>query len=70
MLIKVRYPDGNTRMVRPPLLNQLIETRKIVEFRRSDGWARLGADPIRHRRRPEYAGPERRDGTTVKLHQL
>jgi len=70
MMIKVRYPDGATRMVRPPLLIQLIETRKIIEFRRSDGWARIGADPLRDRRPHEYAGPERREVSNVKLQQF
>ncbi|TYO99289.1 hypothetical protein EDC39_103133 [Geothermobacter ehrlichii] len=41
MMIRVRYPDGETRMVRPPLLDHLIRTRKIVEFQREDGWASI-----------------------------
>jgi len=70
MMIRVRYPDGLTRMVRPPLLHQLIRTQKICEFRRADGWVKLGVDPIRHRRLMEYTGPERRGGPDVKLHQV
>jgi len=69
MLIRVRYPDGLTRMVRPALLHQLIRTHKISEFRRADGWIKLGVDPIRHRRVSDYAGPERREVLGVNLHQ-
>ena len=60
MLIRVRYPDGATRMVRPQLLNQLIHTRMISEFRRSNGWVRLGVDPVRLGVGSEYRGAERR----------
>ena len=60
MLIRVRYPDGATRMVRPQLLNQLIRTRMIAEFRRSNGWVRLGVDPVRQVVSQEYGGAERR----------
>ncbi len=64
MMIRVRYPDGETRMVRPPLLDHLIRTRKIVEFQRQDGWARLGIDPVRTGR-SSYQGPERRQNTLL-----
>lgn len=45
MLIRVRYPDGLTRMVHPALLHQLIRPQKIRAFRRADGWIKLGVDP-------------------------
>jgi hypothetical protein len=69
-MIRVRYPDGLSRMVCPSTLHQLITTRKIYEFHRADGWVRLGIDPIRHRRAPDYPGPERRDGPLVKLQRF
>lgn len=64
MMIRVRYPDGETRMVRPPLLDHLIQTRKIVEFKRQEGWVRVGVDPVRTRR-IDYHGPERRQATLL-----
>jgi len=57
-------------MVRPALLHQLIMTQKISEFRRADGWVKLGVDPIRRRRVPDYAGPERREVPGVRLHKV
>lgn len=70
MMIRVRYPDGLTRMVRPSLLHQLIKSRKISEFRRTDGWVRVGIDPVRHRRMSDYSGPERRAGSEIGLHKF
>lgn len=60
MMIRVRYQDGKTEMVRPPLLNLLIERRRIVQFRRDHGWAELGRDPIRQSQVANYQGTERR----------
>jgi len=67
VFIRVRYPDGITRLVRPAILDHLIETKRIVAFRRSDGWVRIGIDPIRSRRRRAYFGPERRQMSTVAM---
>ena len=47
MMVRVMYHDGMTEMVRSPVLQHLIETGKIFKFRRSNGWAVLGVDPIR-----------------------
>ncbi len=47
MMVRVKYPDGITAMVRPPLLNELIVKGRIASFRRSDGWAAVGKDPLR-----------------------
>ncbi len=60
MLIKVRYLDGTTEMVRPSLLQYLIENCKISEFRRTHHWAIIGVDRIRSLRGHGYSGPERR----------
>jgi len=67
MLIRVRYPDGATRMVRPQVLNQLIRTRMICEFRRANGWVRLGVDPVRRFGAGEYRGAERRNEEAASL---
>ncbi len=61
MMVRVMYHDGMTEMVRPPVLQHLIETGKIHKFRRSDGWAILGVDPIRVLRQPGFQGEDRRE---------
>lgn len=60
MLVKVRYMDGSSEMVRPSLLQYLIENRKIREFQRTDGWVIVGVDQVREVRFQIYSGPERR----------
>lgn len=63
MMIRVMYHDGNTEMVRQPLLRHLISSGKIHKFRRSDGWATLGVDPVRENKKAPYRGEDRREGT-------
>ena len=65
MMIRVMYHDGWTEMVRPPVLQHLIETGKIYKFRRSDGWAVLGIDQVRAPKRRPYRGQERRQGVVT-----
>lgn len=60
MMIRVMYQDGVTEMVRPPVLQRLIESGKILRFRRIDGWAEIGTDPIRAQRRIPFSGRDRR----------
>ncbi|PLX78142.1 MAG: hypothetical protein C0615_04085 [Desulfuromonas sp.] len=60
MMVRVMYHDGMTEMVRPPVLQHLIRTGKIHKFRRSDGWAILGVDPMRTKKEFDYRGQERR----------
>jgi hypothetical protein len=60
MMVRVMYHDGMTEMVRPPVLQHLIETGKILKFRRSDGWAIVGVDPIRAGMMHDFRGDERR----------
>lgn len=57
MLIPVLYPDDTYDLVEDISLNELIMKNRIKAFKRSNGWVRIGEDPIR---RIEYAGPERR----------
>ena len=61
MLIRVRYDEGRFDMVKPQLLDRLLENKKVTSFKRSGGWAVIGQYPIRskHRNR-NYCGPERR----------
>jgi len=60
MMIRVMYHNGQTEMVRPPLLRHLISTGKIRKFRRADGWATLGVDKLRDNGTTLYEGKERR----------
>jgi len=61
MLIPVIYPDGRHDLVKPFILDRLIEQRHIRSFKRSSGWVSLGVDPVRtNRGHNNYHGEERR----------
>ncbi len=61
MLIRVRYDDGRLDMVKPQLLDKLLEANNVTSFMRSEGWAVVGRDIIRsHRRSKGYDGADRR----------
>jgi hypothetical protein len=61
MLIRVMYDDGRFDMVKPELLDKLLNSRKVSSFKRLGGWAVVGRDPVRSKRRDtDYKGPERR----------
>ena len=66
MMVRVMYYDGMTEMVRQPVLQHLIETRKIHKFRRVDGWAVLGVDSLRDKKPHDFQGDERREGTVTQ----
>ena len=61
-LIKVIYIDNSAGVVNSSTLEQLIVTGKLVAFRRSEGWAKIGRDPLRGNG-GRYEGPERRIST-------
>ncbi len=60
MQIKVRFIDGRIELVRPRELQELIDARRITQFRRAGGWVSLEDDRIRSSLRGDYHGPERR----------
>ena len=60
MLIRVKYVDDRFDMVRPEILDRLLETGKVQEFQRSDGWVMPGMDNLRRKNRDEYFGYDRR----------
>ncbi|RMF48430.1 MAG: hypothetical protein D6751_00265 [Deltaproteobacteria bacterium] len=60
MMIPVVYPDGRHDMVKPGMLDRLIDEKKIVRFRRASGWVNIEVDPIRQHGRQMYSIPERR----------
>ena len=48
MLIRVRYNDGSFGTVDDSILESLIAEDRLVEFRRTSGWVRIGRDPVRN----------------------
>ncbi len=60
MMIRVMYFDGLTEMVRPPVLQHLIEKGKILRFHRREGWTEIGTDPVRVDQHVIYRGQDRR----------
>lgn len=64
MLIRVMYKDNKYDYVPDSRLDELIESGKIKQFCRTDGWVTVGEDPIRGMGsvpdRVGYGGPERR----------
>jgi hypothetical protein len=62
MLIRVMYRNGKYDMVKDTILGMYIDSGKINKFKRTDGWATIGIDPIRRTTHP-HTGPERRTVT-------
>ena len=63
MLIRVIYNDGKFDLIKPQLLNKLLNEKKLTSFKRSGGWATVGRDPLRKNRLVNrYEGMERRAG--------
>jgi hypothetical protein len=59
MQIPVLFSDNSAGQASPEILDELIRNRKIISFRRSGGWIRIGFDPVRGDG-GNYNGPERR----------
>jgi len=47
VLIHVKYLDDSYDMVKKIDLDILINSNKVVEFKRATGWVKIGIDPIR-----------------------
>mgnify|MGYP007044779905 CR=1 FL=1 len=62
MLIRVFYTDGTFDMVKPEMLDYLLDKNKVKRFKRSTGWAVVGRDPVRTKSPNGYWGEERRAG--------
>ncbi len=61
--VKVVYPDGTESTVGNDVLDVYVATRKIVSFKRSDGWVDLLGKNSKlrdYRKREVYAGQDRR----------
>jgi hypothetical protein len=59
MRIQVIYFDNTPGVVDADRLDDLIGSRRIIAFRRSDGWVRVNGDPVRGKG-GKYSGPDRR----------
>jgi hypothetical protein len=59
MNLQVIYFDNTPGHVKADRLDELIRTRRIIAFRRSGGWVRVGRDPVRGNG-GVYGGPDRR----------
>ena len=53
MLIHVKYLDDGYDMVKKSDLDVLIESNRVVEFKRASGWIKIGVDPIRKIKRDQ-----------------
>jgi len=60
MLIRVMYTDGRFDMVKPQILDNLLETKKVSSFKRTESWAVIGHDTLRGSSAKSYKGQERR----------
>ena len=60
--INVIYKNGVRDRISPALLSTLIDSRQIDQFERSDGWAKVGRDPVRGSGTPVFEGNDRRQG--------
>jgi hypothetical protein len=62
--IDVILKDGTYHHFTPRVLNVLLESRRVHKFKRLDGWATVGVDPVRTKKlesiEGHYSGPNRR----------
>ena len=58
--INVVYKNGIKDSISPALLGTLIKSKQIDQFERSDGWAKVGLDPVRSMGESPFVGEERR----------
>jgi hypothetical protein len=49
MLIRVMYDNGQFDMVKPQMLDTLLETNRVTSFKLDEGWAVVGRDALRNR---------------------
>ena len=60
MMIRVMYSDGRFDMVKPGMLDNLLNRQVVTSFKRNNGWVVVGRDAIRSSSRGNYRGMERR----------
>jgi hypothetical protein len=55
------YDDGRFDMIKPQMLDTLLETKRVTSFKRDEGWAVIGRDTVRSNLSSQgYQGLERR----------
>lgn len=50
--IQIIFNDGVARNIPAYMLDQLIREKRIIAFRRADGWVNVGRDSVRKHQRP------------------
>ena len=60
MLVPVVLKGGSEELVSKDELQYMMVTEQVLFFKRSDGWAVIGRDPMRRVNEP-YNGEERRE---------
>ena len=61
MMLPVLYTDGTFDFVKDFMLTSLIESSRILKFKRSSGWVEVDSPYIRRADGSgDYSGPERR----------
>jgi hypothetical protein len=60
MRIQIEYFDGSFDFVEADRLDALIASRRIVAFKRKDGWVRVPYGPLRGQGGKSYEGSDRR----------
>jgi hypothetical protein len=62
--IELIMTDGSQLQVSARVLDVLLESHRVLKFKRSSGWVTIGIDAVRGRRRTDYCylydGPEKR----------
>jgi len=69
MLIRVKYSDNRYDMVRPEVLDHLLDAGMVAEFKRCDGWVKNNDDSVRRYGRNEYPGIDRREQRKASYHR-
>jgi hypothetical protein len=60
VLVTVVYKNDKMGLVDASRLDELISSKKIKTFLRSEGWVTIGVDSVRKERGYYYKDPERR----------
>ena len=68
MLIQVLRTGNRYDYVKDFMLDSLIESKGIVQFRRKTGWVTVGIDPIRKNKRDDLSNDTDRITATYSSH--
>lgn len=60
MLIRVMYTDNSFDMIRPEMLDLLLEKGSVCSFLRRDGWVMPEIGNMRRKNTNDYSGSDRR----------